>query len=241
MKIADEDVHRALKYIAAMASAGYPLTEDELRTFLSNPVRENLLASMVATARLPMAMTLPDWLEQQGWTRRGAGFTVEITDLGRAVLRHLENEERRVEGPIEVLLDPDDPFSYAQLIGELARIGPALLVDPFFKAAYMPDVVAHTKIDRVLASDKLTPADKAALAVGVKAVPEERKLEIRLGPRALHDRCVIPTDGNAFFLGTSLTGVGKSLTVFGRFSSEVSSRLRELYEAQWADADPVRT
>lgn len=144
-----------------------------------------------------------------------------------------------MDGPIEVLLSPDDPFSYAQLIGELAGIGAGLLVDPYFKAAHMLDVVAHTEIDRVLVSDKLSDADKAALAVGVRAVPPDRKLEIRVGPRALHDRCVIPPDGHAFFVGTSLTGIGKSLTVFGRFSPEVSSRLRDLYEAHWTDADPV--
>ena len=105
-------------------------------------------------------------------------------------------------------IEPQNPISYAEVIQRIAQHKDAMLVDPYFKLDQIMDIVNYTSVSRVLTSEKIGKAAVAGLAKAMAQIVVGRSFEIRVGKKDLHDRCIVPPDGNVDFIGTSLSGGG---------------------------------
>lgn len=181
-----------------------------------------------------------EWLVRLGWLHHEDGDVVGITELGKAVLRELEAKEREIDAPVEVVLDPEDPLSYAQLIGRVASHGKALLADPYFRLDQLLHILHRTSVTRILTSAKGKDGEsnRAALATAMATIPVDRDFEIRFNDD-FHDRYVIPGQGSVDLIGTSLSGVGKKFSVVCAIQPPVADQIRKTYEELWANAKPL--
>lgn len=183
-----------------------------------------------------------DFLVRVKWVTRSHDRRVTATALGLAVLQALDENQAGAEAAVEVVLNPDDPLAYSQLIGRVAEAGTAMIVDPYFRLDQLMSIAAHTIVTRVLTSDRIGKGDRASLADGIPRLTLARPFEVRIAfYDRMHDRLIIPDAGQVQFLGTSLSGVGKKLTVTGPLSDVASDALRKYYDDLWAQAEPVGT
>lgn len=113
-----------------------------------------------------------------------------------------------------------------------------MIVDPYFRLPQLTDVVDLGTVTRVLTTKKIGKADVKRLAFGLRTLGESQPIEIRFA-QDLHDRYLIPADGRLRGLGTSLHGVGRSLTLLTTLGADSSRALREFYEQKWADAEEL--
>ncbi|MEO5661656.1 MAG: hypothetical protein ABIR39_00095, partial [Nocardioides sp.] len=119
---------------------------------------------------------------------------VELTVVGRALLKALNSPvlEETAADVFEIVLDPDNPFAYAQALGVLSATKHALLVEPYFRLEQLMDVADFENIERVMVGPGLNKRDLDLLATGLAALSEDRSLEVRIA-QSLHDRYLIPS------------------------------------------------
>jgi hypothetical protein len=166
------------------------------------------------------------------------GDRVAVTELGRAVLAALDEGSVEQEVPTTIVLDQDDPVAKGKLIGEIAGAGECALVDRFFSVDDLLTILQRTDVTRVLSG----PTDKPKLAALEQALGDlepsmPREFEIRTS-NAFHDRFVIPTEGAVLQIGTSLTGVGKRLSVLVNMGDDAAAQaVRKAFEEAWSGAD----
>jgi hypothetical protein len=183
------------------------------------------------------AEPISHWLERLGWLTTDAG-RVRITDLGEAILAHLEQESLEEEIPVGVVLDQGDQLASARVMQQIADVGPCAVVDPYFSMDSLLHVMQLTEVHRVLTGTG-DQSKLAGLAVALKSVSSERPFEVRKSA-AFHDRLVIPDQGPLWFLGTSLTGIGKRLSLMVRLDDEeMGNALRRVFKETWDMAEPV--
>jgi hypothetical protein len=244
MKLVSETAHRALTYVAVVRRQGYRLTDKELEAFIRQPDRYgptwdisgmtavfDRLGAIVKT--LP-GETVAEWLVRLNWLAID-GNQVEISKLGSAVLRGADEQEIETAPPLRIVLDPKDPMSYAKLIGRIADVGDALLVDPFFGLDQLLVILQSTSVTRVLVGPK-TKTGTLAAALSSMALP--REFAIRVSGE-VHDRFIIPSSGPVDALGTSLNGVGKKFTVMATLDPPIADTIRSKHEELWRAAKPV--
>jgi hypothetical protein len=244
MDIADEIAHRALSYVAAVSSNGYPLTVDEFTAYVDNPLRSRrskggLLSDVImgsaATWTLMAGTTevepVLDWLLRLQWLDVSNDNSVRLTRLGTAVLNSLEQQKAVETTPVVSILNSEDPIAYPQVIQAIANRSKALLVDPYFRLESFPHVVHYTSVSRLLTGKR---ADLQGLAVARSSLPEGRSLEIRVS-NEVHDRFVIPPHGDVDMLGTSLSGVGKKFTLMTSIKPPAADSVRAAHEELWSD------
>ena len=171
-------------------------------------------------------------LEYLGWIA-GKAEGWRVTPLGQALLRAADTDEDDVR---VVVLDNKDPLAYATLIGELAGMGDAFLVDPYLDLAGCADLVAHTKIARVLMGDS-PGSKKHREAVAVFLSSGQYDVEVRVAP-GIHDRLVIADDGLVYTIGASLNGVSrrKAITVLTPLPQAAAETMSKAIESLWPDA-----
>jgi hypothetical protein len=249
VQIADVSIHRALAYVDAVSRHGYVLNVSEFTAYASLPTRKtssrigDALAVQIQRSALALALggereSILEWLVRLGWLR-SVGIRVLMTPLGRAVLAALEEAGRDEDIPTELVLDPSDELSYARLIGTIASAGEAALVDGYFTINSLLDIVQRTQITRILVRPDHTNKGRIeALAQAVNDLRIEKPFEIRVGDE-IHDRFVIPADGNVRFIGTSLNGVGRRIALTGQLDDAASGAIRSLFETAWGKAAVV--
>lgn len=200
-------------------------------------------ASRVERVQVKPPETSTEHLLRLGWLRLVAAESdrVRLTPLGLALLRSAELDEEEAEQASVVVLGSNDALAYPSLIGHLAELGEGLLVDPYLRLEQLAQLVTHTRLDRLLVSNK----DKSALAraaqIGVYLASSEvpRPVEVRASPD-LHDRVVVADEGTIHTIGSSLNAIGRgSATVFTPLPAAAADALRDVYEQLWADADLV--
>jgi hypothetical protein len=150
-------------------------------------------------------------------------------------------ESVETEGAV-MMLDTEDQFAYAKLIGHLNQAGEGLLVDPYFRLPQLMTVLNGTNLSRILISKqhKSSKADRAELMIALESPALPRKIEIRASSDdALHDRLIVGDDGRVWVLGTSLNSVGHVNTALIPLPSTGSTPLRALAESLWENAEPV--
>jgi hypothetical protein len=150
-------------------------------------------------------------------------------------------ESAETEGVVMVL-DTDDQFAYAKLIGHLNQAGEGLLVDPYFRLPQLMTILTGTSITRILISKqhKSSKTDRAELAIALASPALPRKIEIRASSDdALHDRLIVGEDGKVWVLGTSLNSVGRVHTALIPLPFNDSASFRERAQRLWDAAEPL--
>jgi hypothetical protein len=245
VKIVSEIAHRALTYVALTKRQGYKVSERQLEAFVRSPDRVGAsydiagltaafdITRMLRVKKIP-GETLANWLVRLDWLAIEDG-KVELTRLGEAILRAADEQDVETELPLRIVLDPTDPLSYAKVIGRIAEMGSALLVDPYFGLDQLLVVLQGTSVTRVLVGPK---TNIGALATATASLVLPREFIIRVSPQ-VHDRFVIPPAGGVDALGTSLNGVGRKFTVMTSLQGPVADTIRAKHEELWEAAKPV--
>jgi hypothetical protein len=188
-----------------------------------------------------MGMESPlEWLVRVRWLSNQGG-SVNMTELGRAVLRHLDEQELSSELAGVIELDPDDEVVYARVIEGIARYDDAMLVDAYLDFESLNALVTRTSVTRVLTSNKGNDASArmAGLGTVLSGLWPDRELELRLSGQ-MHDRYVIPPDGPIAMISTSLSGVGKRPTVMISIRPPAADHIRSTHEDIWDSAEPMQ-
>ncbi len=256
MELVDENVHRALLYVATLNREGYLPTTGQVEAFATSAgprpaAYTSTMAELANTARqvaqggrhlVREAEPVTEYLHRVGWIATGHGG-LRLTDCGEALLRGLGRSEAEDSEAVEVTLEPKDPLVYVQLTRLVGAAGSALLVDAYFKPDYVPWLVKATQVARLLVGAKhpQAPRDLQSLGLALGGLGKGRDLEVRAtkDPR-LHDRCLISPTGRVSVMGTSVNGVGQSLTAVVPLSEEAARVYRKLYEDLWREAEAVK-
>lgn len=249
MKIITDPQHRALAFIEACNGSGYNPQKSEVDLWLQEPVPasgwstiSSALFSAVSTALYQPRRDTLDHLVILGWITGDRGL--RLTELGRALLGSAERAEEVEASAGIVVLDREDPFSYARLIGHLAKAKEGLLVDPYFRIDQLMTILNSTSITRILISKqhKGSQGDRAALAVALDSPSLPRSIKIRAtSDQGLHDRLIVGEDGEVWTLGASLNSVATTSTVIVPVPQAGADALRQQSEKLWDEAEEVAT
>lgn len=244
----DENTHRVLAYLEALNRHGVRPSRAQLDAFAELPhrsiSRRNGLAALPSLREMMIGEVVAkekysSFLVRVGWIDESSG--VGLTALGRALLKGLNSPalDDSFSDVFEIVLNPDNPFAYAQALQALSSTSAAMLVEPYFRLEQLVAIAELDNIDRVLMSPKVNQKDRNLVATGLAALPSDRRLQIRFVDD-LHDRYLIPhVDDPVLMLGASLGGVGKKVSTLTTLGSVASQALREAHEALWRDATPI--
>jgi len=255
VEIVDQHTHRVLAYVDALNRHGVKPLAQVVDAFAESPerrfetvsrwdavVRSQTAWAIFETKTVPKE-TFCVFLERLHWIT-GCPDAVELTVNARALLKALNAPtlDESTADLFEIVLNPENPFAYAQALGALGSAPRALLIEPYFRLDQLMDIAELDNIDRVLVGPDLKPREYDLLATGLaglEAHPEGRELEVRKAT-ALHDRYLIPRDeGAVLMLGISLGGIGKKVSTLTTLGEEASMALRATYESIWAEAEPI--
>ncbi|MCW2835344.1 MAG: uncharacterized protein JWN68_3297 [Nocardioides sp.] len=185
--------------------------------------------------------TFCQYLARLSWINDDTAEAVELTPAGRALLKALNSPalEETTADVFEIVLNPDNPFAYAQALSGLSTVKNALLVEPYFRLDQLMDVAEFDNIVRVLVGSRLKAAEYDLLATGIASLRDGRSIEIRK-TADLHDRYLIPAeDGGVLMLGASLGAIGKKVSTMTTLGQVASRALRDAHEQIWCEAEPI--
>lgn len=135
MEIVSEHVHRVLAYVEALNRHGAKPRRDVVNAFAERPDRKGPRRSTAAQRAIDhfLVASLSQWkfdtldegeaftqyLDRLGWIERTE--EVELTPVGRALLKALNSPvlDEAASDVFEIVLEPNDPFAYAQALGAL--------------------------------------------------------------------------------------------------------------------------
>lgn len=252
VNIVDEDTHRVLAYVDALNRHGVGPARALVNQFAADPdqkvrmdggLRGLQQLRMVASAfaeRVVPDETFCQYMARVGWIGEDID-AVELTPIGRALLKALNSPvlEEGTADVFEIVLDPDNPFAYAQALHGMSSVSDALLVEPYFRLQQLMDVAEFDNIVRVMVGSRLKSAEYELLATGLASLPNERVIEVRKAAD-LHDRYLIPArEGSALMLGASLGGIGKKVSTMTTLGQLATQALRDAHERLWHEAEPI--
>lgn len=259
MEIIGETAHRLLTYVEAVTRQGHVLTVEELSayedgwepkvTFSPNGQFAGMIAALQQLSRAASASmgtsdagtereSFIDFLGRVRWLRVSDG-TVEITSLGKAVLREANAPlpPSDVGSTLEVVIDPNDPFAYAQLVSRISGFDECLIVDPYLDLDQLMMLSSVSSVNRILTSNKRSKTNVPVFAVALGVAPH---LELRMAEeKLLHDRIVIPAEGSALMLGSSLASITRRFGVATPLEETSSRLIRDEYNKIWDSAKVI--
>lgn len=248
VEIVDENTHRALAYLEALNRQGVKPSRAQLDSFAEQPQRRvsrrNGIADFASlrdrvVGEVVEKESYSSFLARVGWIDGEPG--VGLTAMGRALLKGLNSPalDESTSDLFEIVLNPENPFAYAQALQGLGSTGPAMLVEPYFRLDQLMAIAELENIDRVLMSPKVSQQDRNLVATGLAALPANHPLQIRVVDD-LHDRYLIPhVDEAVLMLGSSLGGVGKKVSTLTTLGVVASQALREAHESLWQTATSI--
>lgn len=251
MEIMNEDAHRLLTYVEAARRQGHALTEDEFQAYANGweqmivfSAGDPLLTSSYETYRRLMDATSPasqrrretiiEFLYRVRWLDKSGGG-IDITPLGKAILREANAPlpDSATASTLEVVINPTDPFAYAQLIMKIAGLGDCLVVDPYLDSQQLITLARVQNVSRILTSDYGLKDKSSEFGVLLDAAPH---LSLRtLGGKKLHDRLLIPNYGSVYALGSSLNSIARRFGVVTTLEESSSDLIRRHYDNLWSE------
>ncbi|MGP5581711.1 hypothetical protein ACTXOF_14455 [Glutamicibacter arilaitensis] len=251
MEIVNERTHRILGYIAIANRQGVHITAPDVNAYGNNPdlrikkissITDMLQSSIWGTSpRYEKAETYSQYLVRVRWATDSTDG-IKLTKLGKAILKDLNSPkiDPAETGIVEVILDPEDPFAYASALGVISSVENALLIDPYLRLDGLQDIVEFDNVERILVRENISKQESSVLSHAIGALAKDGK-NISIGKaRDLHDRYVIPAEGNIVMLGTSLNGIGKKISTVTTIGDGPSELLREHYEEVWKKAEIIK-
>jgi hypothetical protein len=252
VEIVNEETHRVLAYVDALNRHGVRPPDQVVDAFAEEPDQKvtvegglSGLSSLRTVASIWAEHYVPNesfcqYMHRLGWIT-GDVNAVELTSVGRALLRALNSPvmDEDTADVIEVVLDPKNPFAYAQALHGISSVRNALLVEPYFRLQQLMDIAEFDNIVRVLVGSRLKGHEYELIATGLASLGEERTIEVRKTSE-LHDRYLIPAnEGAVLMLGASLGGIGKNVSTLTTLGQLASQALRDAHERIWADGEPI--
>lgn len=174
-------------------------------------------------------------LRRLGWVERDKAKTYALTGLGQALLRRYHSQETPGEADAIFLDGGAGNVDYSRLIGRIAELGDAMILDAYLGAEQVRDLLEHTQVTRFLVSSNPRQDGKVA-AAGVQLrtwqdATGDTAREIRRAK--FHDR-VIVSESSVHVLGASLNGVGKgSPTVLYEMPGAAARAMRDYATGLW--------
>lgn len=255
MEIVGEAAHRLLAYVEAVQRQGHALTLDEFNAYdygherlikvsgnsrlaksiqlLQNSVSE----AMWGEGHRDVESTI-EYLTRLRWLSTEAGI-VTITSLGKAVLREANSPlpDSDVGSTLEVVIDPNNPFAYAQLMSKVSGFEACMIVDPYLDLDQLTTLMSFQSVTKILTSNKHARKNKPVFSLVLADAPH---LEVRMAQeKLLHDRLVIPSEGKAMVLGSSLNSITRRFGVATSLEESTSRLIRSNYGAIWEAAEGV--
>lgn len=236
MKILNEQQHRALAYVRCCETGGHAADKADVARWLNKP---QPLSPLDIAAGLTVLRELQGTSGKQvvehavsvGWLMSGTP-AAKLTPLGRAVLQGLEIEAADTDQVQFVVIDKDDPLSYPLLVGALADLGKAMLIDPYLEVQHLDELMRRTSINKFLIRQEGGDSRRSAITTYLSSPAVSGMVSVRTAP-GLHDRLVIADDGRAFSLGISLNGIHKHLSMFVPVPSQAAPALQNHYASLW--------
>jgi hypothetical protein len=263
MEIASPEAHQALHYLSSVQRHGYSPTATEIDAYAGGPsprffpapgsgmIRwisdfEEFQRSEDLRAGRASVETYSTYMVRVGWAVPGADKRLSITALGHAVLGAMNDEAvLDIQMVVAKAIDPNDPFAYAKIIGEIAASDDAMVVDPYLKTDGLQDLLRLPSVSRVLTSDesrsgKSKPSPKIAVFEHMVEASVVDGFELRVLPLSqMHDRYVIPKSGSVLNLTTSFNSIGQRIGVAVWLPELPSAAIREAHAALWAAGSKV--
>lgn len=242
MDLLDEESHRLLLWAVRLNEVGGAPTRRELRR-LAEPRRPAALSvvSGLAGRDANFAEGAITSLMRRGLIGEGVGDSLAPTELGRLVVNALGMHPDDL--PLFEVLDTDlrssDPLAFARVAGRIAAFDRPMVVDPYCRRPQLEYLVAHTTVDKVLVSDRVSPDELDDLVDFVGSIRRRvTKLRVRVAPAdAIHDRHVIDGD-RVLQIGAIAHQSGGGTTVISE-PLDLGQDVRAYYRHVWKQADKL--
>lgn len=243
MEIVGESAHRVLTYIEAMNRQGCPLTRAQVDAYAEgwNPIRTitGMSAFRLSLEDLnsmdadTVTETMAAYLLRLGWVKLDDVHFITPTRLGLAVLREANSPKPAsdAESTLEVVIDPSNPFAYAQLMAKITSLGVCLIVDPYLDEQQLLTLAGFPNVTRILTGDKNLKAKGPVFGLVLQAAPHLEVRSVKQGE--LHDRFAIPAQGSVYMLGSSLNSIAKRFGVATTLEESSSRLISDNYETTW--------
>jgi len=263
MEIASSEARQALHYLSSVQRHGHSPTAAELDAYAGGPTPrffpapgsgmmhwtsdfEEFQRSADLRAGRASYESFSVYLVRLGWAAVTADGRLSITALGSAVLGAMNDEAAMdIQMVVAKAIDPDDPFAYAKVIGEIAGTDDAMVVDPYLKIDGLQDLLRLSSVSRVLTSDesrpgRSKPSPKIAVFEHMVGASVVAGFELRVLPLAqMHDRYVIPKSGSVLNLTTSFNSIGQRIGVAVWLPDLPSTAIRNAHDTLWEAGEKV--
>lgn len=179
-----------------------------------------------------------DHLRRLGWVERDKAKTYALTELGKALLRRYHSQEATGDEDALFLGGEEGNVDYSRLIGRIAELGEAMVLDAYLGAEQVRDLLEHTQVTRFLVSSNPRQHGRVTTAgVQLSTWKDETGDTSREMRRAkFHDRIIV-AELSVHVLGASLNGVRKgSPTVLYRMPGAAAEAIRQYAENLWKSA-----
>lgn len=249
MEIIGESSHRILAYIEAMNRQGCPLTRAQVdayaegwaptRTITGPSAYRLYLEDLGSMEQDTVTEAMTAYLLRLGWINLKDVNVVTPTRLGLAVLREANSPQPASDAgsTLEIVIDPSNPFAYAQLMAKITSLGDCLIVDPYLDEQQLLTLAGFTNVTRILTGDKNLKAKGPVFGLVLHAAPH---LEVRTVQQGeLHDRFAIPAHGSVYMLGSSLNSIAKRFGVATTLEETSSRLISDNYETIWGRGQAI--
>lgn len=249
MEIVGDSAHRVLAYIEAMNRQGCPLTRAQVNAYAEGwaPIRTITGASayrlyledLDSMEQDTVTETMTAYLLRLGWINFKDVNLVTPTRLGLAVLREANSPQPDSDAgsTLEIVIDPSNPFAYAQLMAKITSLGDCLIVDPYLDEQQLLTIARFTNVTRVLTGDKNLKAKGPVFGLVLQAA---QHLEVRTVKQGeLHDRFAIPAHGSVYMLGSSLNSIAKRFGVATTLEESSSRLISDNYQTIWGRGQAI--
>lgn len=248
MEIVGESAHRVLAYMEAMNRQGCPLTRGQVDAYAEGwaPVR-----TITGASAFRLYLEDPDSMEQDTVTETMTAFLLRLgwikkdlnvfspTRLGLAVLREANSPQPNsaAGSTLEIVIDPSNPFAYAQLMAKITSLGDCLIVDPYLDEQQLLTLAGFPNVTRILTGDKNLKAKGPVFGLVLQAAPHLEVRTVKQGE--LHDRFVVPAYGSVYMLGSSLNSIAKRFGVATTLEETSSRLISDNYETTWGRGQAI--
>lgn len=174
-----------------------------------------------------------------GWIERDTRKRYAVTLLGHALLRAEATADATDDDSSVVVLTAEDELAYGHVLGVVAECGEALIMDGYLDARELVHILKDSNASRFLVSNKLSRGRLTELALQIRLTPPNDGGVVReLRRTDFHDRYLIG-DHKVYGLGSSLNGIGKSLTTLVEMPDAAAQIVRAEAERLWTAAEVV--